>query len=81
MPTPPKLAVLKKRKKPFGKFRPGAQFGTGGKESDSWRRDREVIDRVHEGWGIGERNEEGEGVLDLGWRFATLSSKRTITSL
>ena len=32
-------------------------------------RDRTVIERVHGGWGLGERNQEGERVVDLALSF------------
>ncbi len=32
-------------------------------------REREVIERVHGGWGVGERNEEGERVIDFALSF------------
>ena len=30
---------------------------------------REAIERIHGGWGVGEKNEEGERVTDFGMAF------------
>ncbi|XP_066967139.1 uncharacterized protein [Macrobrachium rosenbergii] len=45
------------------------RFVIGGDINGHVGRTREGIERVHGGWGVGERNDEGEGVVDCAVSF------------